>query len=166
MIGKRRYGRPGTTDVLLMMVVNLLIASVVLLFVFLTFGIGIAIGQLPLAPDTSARTVMWMLYTFILPGAAVGFALLWFWLIVTGRTPKGLNWGAAFIYGGIIGLICLPIGSLCTGILLGDPFIAVLLALLSLVMVPSIAISMIFFGLLMGVINGKMAQVWIERNRP
>ena len=156
MIGKRRYGRPGSTDVLLMMLVNLLISSVVLLAVFLLFGVGIAIGQLPLAPDEDARTIAWMLYGFILPGASVGYGLLWFWLIVTGRTPKGLNWGAAFVHGAIIGLLCLPFGSLCTGILLGDPMLAVLLALLSLVMVPSIAVSMIFFGLVMGALNGAM----------
>ncbi len=166
MIGKRRYGRPGSTDVGLMIFVNLLLSSAVLLLVFLLFGVGVAIGQLPLAPDQSARTIAWMLYGFTLPGAAIGYALLWFWLIVTGRTPKGLNWGAAVLHGAAIGLFCLPIGSLCTGILLGDPMLAVLLALVSLVMVPSIAVSMVFFGLVMGAINGAMAQAWIEKHRP
>lgn len=44
--------------------------------------------------------------------------------------------------------------------------LAVLLALVSLVIVPSIAISMVFFGLVMGVLNGVMAQSWIEKHRP
>ncbi|MCX6377968.1 MAG: hypothetical protein NT023_00600 [Armatimonadetes bacterium] len=100
MIGKRRYGRPGTSDVIKMIVVNLIIASVTLLVVFKIFGMGIAIGQLPIGEDKNAREIMWTLYSFILPGAGIGFALLWFWLILTGRTVKGLNWGAAYVYGG------------------------------------------------------------------
>ena len=165
MIGKRRYGRPGTSDVIKMIVVNLIIASVTLLVVFKIFGMGIAIGQLPIGEDKNAREIMWTLYSFILPGAGIGFALLWFWLILTGRTVKGLNWGAAYVYGGAVGLFCLPLGSFFTGLLLGDPFIAVLLALLSLVMVPSIALSMVTFGLIMGGINAKMAHKWIGEHR-
>lgn len=166
MIGKRRYGRPGTSDVIQMIVVNLLVSAAVLLIVFKMFGMGVAIGQLPIGSDKNAREIMWTLYSFILPGAGIGFALLWFWLIVTGRSVKGLNWGAAYVYGGGLGLFCLPLGSFFTGILLGDPFIALLLAVLSLVLVPSIALSMVAFGLIMGGINAKMAHKWIAEHRP
>ncbi len=166
MIGKRRYGRPGSTDIIKLVVVNLFLSAVVLLLVFKLFGMGIAIGQLPIGHDKSAREIMWTLYSMLLPGGAVGFALLWFWLIVTGRTVKGLNWGAAYVYGGAVGLLCLPIGSFFTGLLLGDVFIAILLAIVSLVMVPSIALSMVTFGLIMGGINAKMAHNWIQENRP
>ncbi len=166
MIGNRRYGRPGTSDIIKMIVVNLLISAVVLLFVFKIFGLGIAIGQLPIGEGKNAREIMWTLYSFILPGAGIGFAILWFWLILTGRTVKGLNWGAAYVYGGGVGLFCLPLGSFFTGLLLGDPIVALLLALVSLILVPSIALSMVTFGLIMGGVNAKMAHKWIGEHRP
>ncbi|HZP80507.1 MAG TPA: hypothetical protein VFB21_02605 [Chthonomonadaceae bacterium] len=165
MSGKRRYGRPGGGSLLAMMCVNGIVALIVLKLVFVVFGAGTILAT-GLAAHAQASLIergrmLWPM----LPGAAFGFSCLWFWLALIGRS-RGVPWGAALLYGVAIAFANVPFSGFLVGLLHGNPLLGLLLALVSLLLLPSLAVSMIAFGLAMGAFNGLMAQRWIARHRP
>ena len=99
----------------------------------------------------------------LIPGAAIGYGILWFWLIITGLTNKGLPWAGAIVYGAIIALCDVPLSGLLNGIQNGTPFLGMLIGLVIMILVPTIAACMVMFGILMGLMNGHKAQKWIDR---
>lgn len=164
MSGKRRF-RPSRFDMLRMMGINLIVGGLLLKFVLYLFGISFISPMFHFVQKWLPTGMKWEVFWPLLPGMAIGYAGLWGWLVLTGRSTK-LQWGGAFAYG--VGIACadVVVGGFVKGLIQGNPFLGVLLALVSLLMLPSLAPAMAVFGLAMGAFNGKMAQAWIDKNRP
>ena len=165
MSGRRRL-RPGSPSLLVMMLVNGMIAFAVLNVLFAMFGIREILPDYASTHAWAQQAAKWDLLWPLLPGAAIGFGCLWFWLIVTGRSERGINWGVALSYGLAIAFLNVPIFGLLAGLLNGDPLIGLLLGLILMILMPSLPICMAIFGMLMGGVNGWLARRWIERNYP
>jgi len=164
-MSRGRFGRPGRGSLLGMMVVNGIVGGVVLVVLFALFGVGNILETRLAASSMTADASKWNALLPMLPGAAILFACLWYWLVMAARRSKELPWGAACLYG--ISLACsnVPLSGLLMGLLHGDPLLAMLIALVMLLLLPSLLIAMICFGLVMGAFNGLMAAHWIERHR-
>ena len=99
-------------------------------------------------------------YLHFLPGATLGFTLLWNWLT---RTPdvKQFNWGAAIFYGVGIGVMNVPV---CAALLCwrheASPLLGFLFGILALILTPSFLLLGIAIGLLLGVTNASSAATW------
>lgn len=162
MSGKRRL-RPGSIGIVGMMAVNAALSLIVLSFLFKLFGVSQLLPDFAVRHAWAAEAANWEMFGTLIPGAAIGFGLLWFWLILTGRSGKGLSWGGAAIYGLIIGLCNIPLSGFLTGLLHGSPLFGLLIGLVIMLLVPSIGLCMAVFGIIMGLINGRFAQWWIDR---
>ncbi|MCW3054300.1 MAG: hypothetical protein JWN14_3470 [Chthonomonadales bacterium] len=170
MSGKRRL-RPGSASLLAMMVLNGFVSVAVLYVIYALFGLRSILAQ----QTTHAGEMMhvsaqgvgdaWETLWPLVPGAAIGFALLWFCQVVVGRT-RGVGWNVAFFYGIGIALGNVLLAGLISGSLNGSPLIGLLLGLLMLMMVPSNVAGMVIFGAVMGLFNARLAQGWITRYYP
>lgn len=165
MTSNRRSLRPNGLGILGMMVLNACLSLALFTVLFKMFGVSSLLPDLAAHYDwaADAGAAHWEMLGTLIPGAAISFGLLWFWLILTGRTAKGLSWGGAAIYGMIIGLYNVPISGLLTGMLHGHPAIGLLLGLVVMLLVPTVGLCMLVFGVIMGLINGRMAHSWIEQ---
>jgi hypothetical protein len=151
-----------------MIFINGIAALIVLTVVFHLFGVGpileARLAAIPLVRVAAKWNALWPM----LPGAAVGFACLWYWLVLIGRS-RGVPWGGALLYGVALALGNVPLGGFIIGLIHGGPLLGLLLALvflLNLLLLPSVTLAMAVFGLVMGAFNGILAQLWIERHRP
>ena len=164
MSSRRSLRRPGIGSLLGMIALNGVLSAIVLKVLFRVFGVGDVIGAHLAASAGTQVAVKWDHFWPMLPGAAVGFGCLWYWLIFAGRS-KGVNWGVATCYG--VGVACgnVPLSGLIAGFLHGDPFIGFLMALLLLMLLPSLMVSTLCFGLTLGCLNGSMAQRWIVQRK-
>jgi hypothetical protein len=157
----RRKLRPGSAQLLWAVAQNALASVVVLRLVLGIFGIE------ELLPEAAARFThvhagaQWHLAWALTPGAAACFGLLWFWLVVTGRSGKGVNWGAGAFYGVAIGILDVPAACLIEGLRLGFGLFGFLLGLIFMLLVPALTMSMIVYGLIFGVGNASFADKWI-----
>ncbi|HZO88387.1 MAG TPA: hypothetical protein VFB38_08605 [Chthonomonadaceae bacterium] len=168
MSSKRRFGRPGGGSLLGMMIINGLVAAVVLLIVFVLFDIGHILEARLAAYPLVGAAAHWSKFWPMLPGASIGFGCLWYWLVLVGRS-RGVPWGGALLYGVLIAMGNVPFSGFLAGLLHGSPLMGLvlaLIALLSLLLMPSLLLAMLVFGATMGAFNGLMAQGWIERHRP
>jgi|SRR5579871_6917611 len=164
MSGRRRF-RPGSGHVFGMMLANALATLLILPVIFALFGVHHVDLPLGLASHHWAQAVEWQSFWPLLPGAAICFGCLWFWLILTGRT-RGLSWGSALVYGVFIALFDVPLRGFLTGALNGDPLTGLLIGLVVVFLLPALLLSMLTFGVLMGALNGWLAQGWIKRHVP
>jgi hypothetical protein len=146
-----------------MILFNSMLSFVVLNIVFKLFGISQVLPVFAAHHAWAAEAADWEMFGTLVPGAAIGFGLLWFWLILIGRKGTGVSWGGSVIYGVIIGLLNVPFSGLLTGLLHGSPILGLLIGLVIILLVPAIGLCMALFGLIMGVINGRFAQNWIDR---
>jgi hypothetical protein len=150
-----------------MILVNGVVALGVLAVLFAVFDVRpILAARLEAIPLVRAAA-HWNLLWPMLPGGAVGFACLWYWLAFMGRA-RGVTWGGALLYGGAIAFGNVPLSAFLVGLLHGNPVLALVLALVSLLnlLQPSFTLAMAVFGLTMGAFNGALAHAWIERHRP
>jgi hypothetical protein len=146
-----------------MMAVNAVLTLVVLTVLFKLFGVSQLLPDFAVHHAWAAEAENWEMFGTLVPGAAISFGLLWFWLVLTGRSSKGLSWAGAAIYGVIIGLLNVPVSGFLTGVLHGSPFFGLLIGLVIMLLVPSIGLCMAAFGITMGLVNGRFAQRWIDR---
>jgi len=146
-----------------MMAVNAVLSLVVLTVMFKLFGVSQLLPDFAAHHAWAAEAADWEMFGTLVPGAAIGFGLLWFWLILTGRGARGLAWGGAAIYGLIIGLLSVPASGFLTGVLHGSPFFGLLIGLVIMLLVPSIGLCMAVFGIVMGLLNGRFAHNWINK---
>ncbi|HLK59022.1 MAG TPA: hypothetical protein VKU00_20850 [Chthonomonadaceae bacterium] len=165
MSGRRRL-RPGSAGLLGMMLLNGLIAFGVLHVLLAAFGIRQILPDFAASHAWAQEASKWESLWPLIPGAAIGCGCLWFWLIVTGRTERGVNWASALVYGVVIALLNVPSFGLLAGILNGNPLLGLLISMALMIMMPALTICMAAFGLTMGAINGWLAQRWIARNYP
>ncbi len=168
MSGKRRFGRPGGGSLFGMMVLNGVASLIVLIFVFALFRVGSILPMRLAAIPLVRAALKWNALWPMLPGAAIGFACLWYWLVLIGRA-RGVPWGGALLYGVGLALADLPLSGFLLGLVHGGPLVGLILALISLLtllLMPAVTLAMAVFGLIMGAFNGVLAQVWIERHRP
>jgi|GEM_PF-2771691 len=164
MSGKRRL-RPGSASLLAMMVFNGVVSIAVLLAVYALFGLNSVLAHRLAQAGTLGAAAKWETLWPLIPGAAVGFAILWFCQVIVGRS-RGVNWAAAFFYGIGIAFGNVLLGGLLNGILHGDPLMGLLMGLLMLIMVPANWAGMALFGAIMGLINARFAAAWIARYYP
>jgi len=170
MSGKRRL-RPGSASLLAMMVLNGVVSVAVLYVVYALFGLRSILEQQGMHANallhSNALGVVdtWETLWPLVPGAAIGFALLWFCQVIVGRT-RGVSWNVAFFYGIGIALANVLVAGLISGSLNGSPLIGLLLGLLMLMLVPSNVAGMVIFGAVMGLFNARLAQGWITRYYP
>ena len=170
MNGKRRL-RPGSVSLLAMMVLNGLVSVAVLYVIYALFGLRSILAQQTMHVgemmhvNAQGVAATWETLWPLVPGAAIGFALLWFCQVIIGRT-RGIHWPVAFFYGMGIALGNVLLAGLISGSLNGSPLIGLLLGLLMLVMVPSNLAGMLIFGAVMGLFNARLAQGWISRYYP
>jgi hypothetical protein len=165
---RRKYGRPTRPDLFLMMWVNGLAALVVLAVVFGLFGVEFffpaQLSRFPLAADETPGR--WAVVLCMLPGAGIGYGCLWYWLILRQRAHH-ISWGGACLYGLAVGMGSLISAGLLFGLIfrleLAPLFMLLMLAML--ILVPPLQAAMIAFGLTMGLLNGWLAQRWIDHYR-
>lgn len=165
MSGRRRF-RPGSIGILGMMALNAVLALFLLRLLFALFGVATVIPDFAGSHAWAHGAEKWSLVGPLIPGAAICFGLLWFWLILTGRSHKGLSWGSALIYGAFIGLFDVPVAGLLAGSMHGNPLLGLLIGMLIVFLVPSLLLSMLVFGVTLGAFNGRMAEHWIDKHRP
>lgn len=165
MSGRRRYNRPGGGSFFGMLFVNGVAAFILLKIVFALFGTGLILSQRLAAYGPTHAAARWDTFWAMLPGAALGYACLWYWLILVGRS-RGISWGGASIYGVLIAFGNVLAAGFLIGLLHGNPLLGLLIGFVMLLMIPSLLLAMICFGLAMGGFNGLLAYNWIERHRP
>jgi hypothetical protein len=163
MTSTKRRLRPGSLGIVWMMAVNAVLSLVMLTVMFKLFGVSHLLPDFAVHHAWAADAEHWQMFGTLVPGAAIGFGLLWFWLVLTGRSGKGIAWGGAAIYGLIIGICDIPLSGFLTGLLHGSPLFGLLIGLVIMLLVPSIGLCMAAFGITMGLVNGRFAHNWIER---
>ncbi len=163
MTGNKRRLRPSFIAILFMMAFTAVLGLVMLTVMFKLFGVSQLLPDFAVHHAWAADAEHWEMFGTIIPGAAIGYGLLWFWLVLTGRSSKGIAWGGAAIYGLIIGLVDIPLSGLLTGVLHGNPLLGLLIGLVIMLLVPSIGLCMAAFGIAMGLLNGRFAQNWTDR---
>lgn len=164
MSGKRRL-RPGSAILLAMMVLNGVASIAVLTVVYALFGLNNVFAQRLSQFSALGVAAKWETLWPLIPGAAIGFAILWFCQVIIGRS-RGVNWAAAFFYGVGIAFCNVLLGGLINGSLHGNPLMGLLLGLVMLIMVPANWAGMALFGALMGLLNARLAAAWISRYYP
>jgi hypothetical protein len=164
MSGKRRV-RPGSASLLGMMVFNAVVGTILLLVVYALFGLNSVFAQRLAQVSALGAAAKWETLWPLIPGVAIGFALLWFCQVIIGRS-RGVNWAGAFFYGIGIAFCNVVLGGLLNGLLHGNPLLGMLLGLLMLLLVPANWTSMALFGALMGLLNARLAAAWIARYYP
>lgn len=164
MSGKRRL-RPGSASLLAMMVLNGVVSVAMLGVIYALFGLNSLLAQRLSHFSALGAAAKWETLWPLIPGAAVGFAILWFCQVIVGRS-RGVNWAAAFFYGIGIAFCNVLVGGLINGILHGNPLMGLLLGLLMLILVPANWTGMALFGAIMGLLNARLAHAWIARYYP
>ena len=157
-----RYGRPKSANLLGMMGVNAVVGLVLLFCTLHLFGIREIVVPMTLQHALSA--IKWDALWPLLPGAAVAFGCLWFWLVVVARS-RALPWAGACVYGIAIALMNVPVSGLFIGLLHGNPLLYFLIGLVNLLLLPTVVCAMVAFGLAMGILNGLLAQSWVDRQK-
>ena len=160
-----RYGRPGRLPLLAMMLANGILSWFVLHILFSILDVR----DIPdiFGPRGAAWTVglkSWDLLTWMLPGVGIGLGCLWFWLILVGRS-RGVPWGGAFAYAVVIAFVNAPVSGLLIGSLHGNPFLGALIGLAVLLLQHSLLLALILYGILMGGLNGWLAERWIAARK-
>ena len=160
---KPRYGRPNRLSLLAVMLLNALVGVVVLYLVCTLFGVNtIVIGQL--AAHGIHVSERWGIVLPMLPGIGIGMGCLWFWLVLVGRT-KGVVWGGAAVYGGLVAVCNVPIAALILVALEGRPpeefLMAMLIAFALVLLMPALLIAMLLSGGILGLFNARLAHTWI-----
>jgi hypothetical protein len=140
------------------------VAIIVLTVALSVFGVRELIPFKLAAMLHSASAPKWSMVWPMLPGAAIAYGCLWYWQILIGRS-SGVPWGGAAVYGLVIALIDVPIGGLLYGLTIGQPVLGMLLLFALLIILPGWLLTVAFFGITMGLLNGQAAQWWIERHR-
>ena len=164
MSGKRRL-RPGSASLLAMMVLNGLVGTLVLFAVYALFGLNSVFAQRLTQLGTLGAAAKWETLWPLIPGAAIGFAILWFCQVIVGRS-RGVNWAGTLFYGIGIAFGNVLLGGLLNGLLHGQPLMGMLLGLVMLIMVPANWAGMATFGAIMGLVNARFAVAWITRHYP
>jgi len=141
---------------------NTIVAAIVLKLVFLLLG-GSRIIELHLAQWAATNeTVVWNPVLFLTPGAAIGFGWLRYSLIMQGRL-RGVSWLGGTVQGVMIAFVNVPVAGLLLGILNENPMRGLLLGLASLLLLPSLLVSMGAFGMIMGLYNALKAEKWLVK---
>src|SRR5690242_13047942 len=156
-----RYGRPGSLSFLLMIAVNAVLGTDMLWLVTRIFDIGQILPKRLASWSWAQEAAKWDTLWPMLPGAGLGFACLWYWLVLTGRS-KGIAWGGALIYGGLIACGDVILGGFLSGLVNGNPLLGMLIGLAILLVIPTLLLAMVTFGAIMGAFNGWAARRWIE----
>jgi hypothetical protein len=162
MFKKESALRPPAGETLKTFWKNVFASGITLYLCLKIFGVNVVIGQLPI--EAAPRLVAFLLFTSMTLLSALRFTLLWHWLIREGRTPEAVNWGAAFYQGGIAALTSLPLSGFFVGLLLNNP-LGALFALVALLLVPTLFLALSLFGVILGAINAKRAQHWLEASK-
>ena len=158
----RRYGRPGSGSLLGMMAVNALLGGIVLFVILHLFGIREIVA--PDAMGLALSRIKWNALWPLVPGIGVAFGCLWYWLVVIARSRR-LPWAGACIYGSIIAVMNVLLSGLFIGLLHGNPLLYFLIGLVNSLLLPTVVCAMVAFGLAMGILNGLLAQSWVDRQR-
>ena len=158
-----RFGRPNRASLLVTMLLNALVGSIVLYLACTLFGVNsIVIGQM--RAHGIQVSEQWGVVLPMLPGIGIGMGCLWFWLVLIGRT-KGVQWGGAVVYGGILAVCNVPLAALTLGVLEGrapEELLVMMLIALALVMIsPALMVAMLLAGGIMGLFNARLAHDWI-----
>jgi hypothetical protein len=158
----RRSLRPGSFALIRAMILNGIFSFLFLRIALAMFGIEEIIPEAAARMGHSEMSVHWYIAATLTPGAAVCFGMLWFWLILTGRTERGISWGSAVVYGVFIGLFDVPFAFMIEGFRLGFGFLGLLLGLVIVFLIPSLTVCMSHFGITFGLANGASASRWIQ----
>jgi len=161
----RRYGRPDSGDLFLVMILNALVGCGLLVILCHAFAVRAAVLHMHGVAHEALLARPELLFAAALaPGAGIAFGCLWYWLVITGR-QRGVPWGAAALYG--VGIACadMPFAGMLWGLLDGNPFKGALIGLLVLLLVAEVRAALIAFGLAMGLLNGGIAHRWIDYYR-
>jgi hypothetical protein len=157
---------PGTGDMIKMVLINAVVSFIALKIAFALFGNREIISARLIAGGWSEEDADIDFALLMVPGAAIAFTGLWQWLIREGRKLRHLSWGSALFYGVAVAFVNVPVSGFVLGLLKGNPLLGLLLALASLLLLPSLLLSMTCFGLAMGAFNGNRAQHWLEQHSP
>ena len=157
-----KFRKPHAGDRIGMVLGNAIVAVIALKVVFLLLG-GSRIIELQLAQWAAANdAVAWNPVLFLTPGAAIGFGWLRYSLVMQGRL-RGVSWIGGTVQGVMIAFANVPVAGLLLGILNDNPFRGLLLGLASLLLLPSLLVSMGAFGAIMGLYNAMKAEKWLIR---
>ncbi len=160
---KPRYGRPNRASLLGVMLLNGLVGAIVLYLVCTLFGVSTIILN-GLAAHGIQVSERWSVVLPMLPGVAIGMGCLWYWLVIIGRT-KGVQWGGALVYGGVLAACNVPIAGLILGLAEGVPsdqlLMLMLIALALMMLSPAMIVAMLLSGGIMGLFNARLAHAWI-----
>ncbi len=160
MSDNSKFRKPHAGDRIGMVLGNTIVAAIVLKLVFLLLG-GSRIIELHLAQWAATNeTVVWNPVLFLTPGAAIGFGWLRYSLIMQGRL-RGVSWLGGTVQGVMIAFVNVPVAGLLLGILNENPMRGLLLGLASLLLLPSLLVSMGAFGMIMGLYNALKAEKWL-----
>ncbi len=157
-----RRNRPPTSAIIGMMLANAVLSFPILFSLLWLMGV-----KSILPPGFEKGPQLIRTSVVMLPGAGILFGCFWFWLTVT-RRASGISWGAAAIYGLFLGWGVVVTGGAVIVVLHGQPALALLGALLSLITLalsPALLFSASLSGIVMGIINGYAAHIWIESRR-
>lgn len=163
MSENRSQGTPGFGEILGMILQNLIVAIVTLWLAQKICGATIIVSPRFLPADIDPEQAQQLTFWMMLPGAALGYSYLRIWLIQQGRA-RGVAWGSAFLYGVLIAFANVPLAGFIIGSLMESPILGLLLALVSLLMIPATALTMIVYGLVMGGYNAGRAQRYLDRS--
>ena len=164
MTTTRRYGRPDRASLLAMMTVNAVGAIIVLTVALTLFGVRELLPFNLAAMLHIVSAPKWSMVWPMLPGAAIAYGCLWYWEVIIGRS-RGVPWGGAAVYGLVIALIDVPIAGLLYGLTIGMPGLCMLFLFALLIILPGWLLTVAAFGISMGLLNGYLAQCWIDRHR-
>lgn len=160
---KPRYGRPNRISLLGVMLLNALVGAIVLYLVCTLFGVSTIILS-GLAAHGILVSEKWNVVLPMLPGIGIGMGCLWFWLVLIGRT-RGVQWGGAIVYGGILAACNVPIAGLILGLVEGVPAnelpMLMLIALALMLLSPAMIVAMLLSGGILGLFNARLAWDWI-----
>ena len=159
---KRRL-RPSGADLMFMTLLNAVAAFICLKVFFRLFDVGHVLPEFAATHAWAHDAGKWDPFVWLIPGAAIGFGLRWFWLVITGRSERGISWGGAAIYGAFLGVADVPLSCFVTGMFHGSALLGLLIGLIMVLLVPSLLMCMVTYGVFTGLVNGSWAQRWINR---
>jgi hypothetical protein len=157
------FRRPNAGQRIGMVIGNAIVSLIVLKLVFLLLG-GNKI-ELPFGAHWLANNdIEWNPFLFLTPGAAVAYGRLRYNLIMEGRA-KGVSWTGGTIYGMLLAFGNVMFACALYGLFgeepIGGALLGMLFGLLSLLMHPSLLVSMGAFGIIMGLFNAMRAEQWL-----
>lgn len=157
MSDNSKFRKPHVGDRIGMVLGNAIVAAIVLQLVFLFLG-----GNRIIEPPPAPGDIEWNPLLFLTPGAAIGFAWQRYTLIMSGRL-RGVSWIAGAVQGVMISFANVPLAGLLLGILNENPLMGMLRGLVSLLVMPTLLVSMGAFGIIMGLYNSIKAEKWLIR---